>query len=624
MLEGLRNYNSLLEKAEFKEAYKIRTAARNKILEAPLNQFNLERKITTCLEIGDFESAKKLLSFHGSNRLDPKYRKDVEFFIQLFDRTLVPLEDTFGDYIKDKRIAIIGSSANLEANGLEIDSFDLVVRINYHSENLNNSPADRGSRCDIVYFNGGSADTLKEISKPRLPDKIKWVVLKNSRTQDYLSKNNPKINFRRLITYKSNTRLKGHYTMVQNIVLDLLHYKPKYLKVFGSDLFLTINRYKGYYDLYTNNITEAERNLPLKHCWGTAHCHDPVMNYNILYNLKQAGLIDGDDRFNEVMNLKENLYMEELEKTYKPAILKVIEEDKARALKAIEQKYNPVRNYKLDVLKKRENYRVGVVKPTQNPYIFKLATSIEKAGNTLVVANTPQELVGVDFALLWSMKKYPYLEVLDKNRTPFLVAEMGFLGDRSKEWHSLGWGDINGKADFCNKFVKPDRAALWRPKLKPWKTSGSYILLCGQVLGDYTLKNLHQKLSVFYSQTAKKLMEAYGMPVVFRPHPKWCPRDLPSWLKVSTNKSLEEDLNTAWLTVAWSSNSLVESIMNGCPTLAFDPIAMTWDISIHSIGETPILPDRQEWLNRISYAQWSTSELEDGTAWNHVKKYLEN
>ena len=38
--------------------------------------------------------------------------------------------------------------------------------------------------------------------------------------------------------------------------------------------------------------------------------------------------------------------------------------------------------------------------------------------------------------------------------------------------------------------------------------------------------------------------------------------------------------------------------------------------------ENPNEFDRQSWLERISMFHWKFSELEDGTAWKHMRQYV--
>ena len=39
--------------------------------------------------------------------------------------------------------------------------------------------------------------------------------------------------------------------------------------------------------------------------------------------------------------------------------------------------------------------------------------------------------------------------------------------------------------------------------------------------------------------------------------------------------------------------------------------------------ETPITPDRDAWIQRLSQFHWSHHELRDGTAWAHMRKFVE-
>ena len=267
-------------------------------------------------------------------------------------------------------------------------------------------------------------------------------------------------------------------------------------------------------------------------------------------------------------------------------------------------------------------YKICIFESEGNPTLASLAKGIAKHDQVKVYKQAG-DLQGCDVAVCWSMKKRGFIAEAKKLNIPLLIAECGYLGDRGKNDRSLGWNGINGDADFCNQDVPNDRAQRWLPQMKPWKKRGDYILLCGQVIGDYSLLRLHQKLHVFYSMVYKQLLKEYKIPVIFRSHPLWDCTQLPEWVVKSKNKTIEEDLENAWMTVAWSSNSLVDSIMSGTPTLALDPMSMVWDISIHNIGKTPRLPDRQEWLNKLSYCQWTLEEFESGKAWLHVRKYLE-
>jgi hypothetical protein len=48
------------------------------------------------------------------------------------------------------------------------------------------------------------------------------------------------------------------------------------------------------------------------------------------------------------------------------------------------------------------------------------------------------------------------------------------------------------------------------------------------------------------------------------------------------------------------------------------------EVSHHKFDkiENPNLFDRQTWLERISMFHWKFSELEDGSAWSHMRKFV--
>jgi hypothetical protein len=37
--------------------------------------------------------------------------------------------------------------------------------------------------------------------------------------------------------------------------------------------------------------------------------------------------------------------------------------------------------------------------------------------------------------------------------------------------------------------------------------------------------------------------------------------------------------------------------------------------------ETPNMPDRQPWVERLAQFHWSHEEISNGVAWNHMKKW---
>ena len=70
-----------------------------------------------------------------------------------------------------------------------------------------------------------------------------------------------------------------------------------------------------------------------------------------------------------------------------------------------------------------------------------------------------------------------------------------------------------------------------------------------------------------------------------------------------------------WATVSHSSNPGIHSCIAGVPSfvsshsLAY-PVANDINL-LHNI-ETPLTPDRSQWLNDYAYTEWTIKEISDG------------
>ena len=84
-------------------------------------------------------------------------------------------------------------------------------------------------------------------------------------------------------------------------------------------------------------------------------------------------------------------------------------------------------------------------------------------------------------------------------------------------------------------------------------------------------------------------------------------------------RKLHEDLKGAHCLVTHGSNAAVEAVIMGCPVFVHQDSAasLVGRCDLARIEE-PIYPDRQPWLNSLAYAQFSESELVDGTLWRLI------
>lgn len=194
-----------------------------------------------------------------------------------------------------------------------------------------------------------------------------------------------------------------------------------------------------------------------------------------------------------------------------------------------------------------------------------------------------------------------------------VVLETGYInrGDGDEHHYAAGLNGLNGRADFKNRGMPPDRRLV---ELKPWK-QGENIILCGQVPWDASLDwTDHEE----WLEKAIRGMQLHtDRPIIFRPHPK-C--QMPPFECGYSTKPLSHDLKNAWACVSFNSNCGVEAAIQGVPVFDFDDGSMVRSISNKSFDkiETPLMPNRDRWISDLGYTQWTMKEMKEGKAWAHL------
>lgn len=173
-------------------------------------------------------------------------------------------------------------------------------------------------------------------------------------------------------------------------------------------------------------------------------------------------------------------------------------------------------------------------------------------------------------------------------------------------------------------------------KLEPTKTQGKNILVCLQRNNGWSMG----KTGIFEwtLQTVEKIKKYTDRTIVLRLHPgdkKAISTYLPHLFRVFKNDRkikisaietpIEIDLANAWAVVNHNSSAIVGPIIQGYHAFITDPErSQCKEVAHDDFGliETPIEFDRQRWLERISMFHWKFTELENGTAWHHMRNYV--
>lgn len=203
-----------------------------------------------------------------------------------------------------------------------------------------------------------------------------------------------------------------------------------------------------------------------------------------------------------------------------------------------------------------------------------------------------------------------------KRRQPFIFIDMPYwnrwmpgMDPKDSHWRII----VN--ALHVDKLEDRSNDRCKHIELKPWKKDGDHILICPSSLS----------LNQFYDQpkwllkVCNKLKQITDRPIKIREKPRSDHTSGPAAAKIP----LEEDLKNAYCTITLASIVGVESLINGIPAISepFGPIGMLGNTNIENI-ESIKLPQRQQWLNTLSYNQWSISEIEQGLPIQHILEKL--
>ncbi len=167
-------------------------------------------------------------------------------------------------------------------------------------------------------------------------------------------------------------------------------------------------------------------------------------------------------------------------------------------------------------------------------------------------------------------------------------------------------------------------------KLKPWRQTGSHILICLQRNGGWSMGGID--VLQWMLNTIQIIRRYSNRPIVIRGHPgdKKTQKILSIKQKnvsISSKESLVEDLQGAWATVVYNSSPSVASIIEGIPAFVTDPNpsqSQSYGIANTDISmiENPSLLDRQQWIEKLAMSHWNFEELRSGKAWAFFKRYI--
>jgi hypothetical protein len=172
-----------------------------------------------------------------------------------------------------------------------------------------------------------------------------------------------------------------------------------------------------------------------------------------------------------------------------------------------------------------------------------------------------------------------------------------------------------------------DRAKRLGVTLKPWRKSGSHIVVCppGHLFGA----TFGFSADAWIEKTLESLKKHTARPLRVRMKVSWNDAKPVDIIRGSTGKPktsvttpLMDDLKDAWALVTHSSNAAVEAVVAGYPVICTDPCGASamGSNDLATIESPRTDGDRESWLAVIAGAQWKLSEMRDGTCWRDLNE----
>ena len=213
-------------------------------------------------------------------------------------------------------------------------------------------------------------------------------------------------------------------------------------------------------------------------------------------------------------------------------------------------------------------------------------------------------------ALFGSVKLWPMLEQARREGRDWYYGDHGYFHRSDRFGLETGYfrvtrnrfqhDGVSGPADHA-------RARALRLEVRPWRTTGSHILVCPPDAVFADLMGLDAK--AWEMDVMIAIRKHTDRPVRFRDR-----------LSATKGRTLEQDLRDCWAMVTFMSNAAVEAVLAGIPIFALgNCAALAMGSSDLAKIEAPSMPEgRERWAAVLAANQWTLREIADGLCWSQI------
>jgi hypothetical protein len=172
---------------------------------------------------------------------------------------------------------------------------------------------------------------------------------------------------------------------------------------------------------------------------------------------------------------------------------------------------------------------------------------------------------------------------------------------------------------YCNENPRDENwnrmRAHYNMDLRDWRTQGSHILVCMQRPMGWSMRG--QNLMSWLEQTLQKIREHFPKDVNFRRY---------NVTLSPQERHITQDLVNCWALVCHNSTPSSVAAIEGIPAFVTDDpgYCQAGDVANTDLSliETPLMPDREQWIRKLAQCHWSFEDLRSGRQWAHMRQWV--
>lgn len=155
--------------------------------------------------------------------------------------------------------------------------------------------------------------------------------------------------------------------------------------------------------------------------------------------------------------------------------------------------------------------------------------------------------------------------------------------------------------------------------LEDWKEGGRHILIAG--MGEKGATAEGGEAGEWERAAIAEVRKHSDRPITYRPKPSWkSAKPIEGTTFSPPEQPLEHVLDGAHAVVTHHSNVAVDGLVKGVPAFCLEGVASPLALSDLSMIENPDRTgERTQWVNDVSYCQWTVAEMAEGLPWRHLK-----